>query len=113
MHTAHEMSEWSAFSLHESLIDAVTANVVILNDEGQIIAVNDAWMQFADFNELGLEDYGLGLNYISICEGLNAPDASEARQGLRDLLAGEPGPFVQPPPYAIAFNLLTAWAEGR
>lgn len=93
MHTAHEMSEWSAFSLHESLIDAVTANVAILNDEGKIIAVNDAWMQFADFNELGLEDYGLGLNYVSVCEGLNAPDAAEARQGLRDLLAGEPGPL--------------------
>jgi two-component system NarL family sensor kinase len=93
MHTAHEMSEWSAFSLHESLIDAVTANVAILNDEGKIIAVNDAWIQFADFNELELENYGLGLNYVSVCEGLNAPEASEARQGVRDLLAGEPGPL--------------------
>jgi len=93
MHTAHEMSEWSAFSLHESILDTVTANVTILNDEGKIIAVNDAWMHFAEFNELGLENYGLGMNYISLCESLDAPDASEARQGLRDVLAGEPGPL--------------------
>jgi two-component system NarL family sensor kinase len=93
MHTAHEMSEWSAFSLHESILDTVTANVAILNDEGEIIAVNDAWMQFVEFNELSVENYGIGLDYISFCESLNAPDASEARQGVRDLLAGEPGPL--------------------
>jgi two-component system NarL family sensor kinase len=87
------MSEWSAFSLHESLLDTVAANVAILDDEGKIIAVNDAWMQFAEFHELGLEEYGLGLDYISFCESLNAPDAAEARQGLRDLLAGEAGPL--------------------
>jgi two-component system NarL family sensor kinase len=69
------------------------ANVAILDDEGKIIAVNDAWMQFAEFHELGLEEYGLGLDYISFCESLNAPDAAEARQGLRDLLAGEAGPL--------------------
>ncbi len=93
MHTAHEMSEWSAFSLHESILDTVTANVAILNDDGEIIAVNEAWMQFAEFNELPLENYGLGLNYLSFCESLDAPDAAEARQGLRDLLSGGPGPL--------------------
>ena len=36
-----------------------------------------------------------------------------SRDEVRAVLAGEPGPFVQPPPYAIAFNLLTAWAAGR
>ncbi len=94
MHAAQEMSEWSAFSLHESILDSVAANVAILNDKGEIIAVNDAWMQFAEFHELPMEDYGLGLNYISICEALDAPDAPPARQGLRNLLAGsEPGPI--------------------
>ena len=35
-----------------------------------------------------------------------------SRDEVRAVLAGEPGPFVAPPPYAIAFNLLTAWMEG-
>lgn len=33
------------------------------------------------------------------------------RDMVRAVLAGEPGPFVPPPPYAIAHSLLTRWAE--
>ena len=32
------------------------------------------------------------------------------RQEVRAVLAGEPGSFLPPPPYAIAHSLLTAWA---
>jgi len=32
------------------------------------------------------------------------------RAVVRAVLAGEPGPFLPPPPYAIAHSLLTAWA---
>ena len=39
MHTAHEMSEWSTSGLHEAILDTVTANVAILNAEGEIVAV--------------------------------------------------------------------------
>jgi two-component system NarL family sensor kinase len=93
MHTAHEMSEWSAPGLHASILDSVTANVAILNAEGEIVAVNDAWVRFAEFNALPVENHGLGLDYIAFCDGLGAAGASEAAVGLRDLLAGEPGPF--------------------
>ena len=34
-----------------------------------------------------------------------------SRDAVRAVMAGEPGPFVAPPPYAIAFNLLSAWIE--
>jgi NAD+ diphosphatase len=34
------------------------------------------------------------------------------RETVRAVLAGEPGPFLPPPPYAIAFTLLTEWAKG-
>ncbi|PVE59182.1 NAD(+) diphosphatase [Arthrobacter sp. TPD3018] len=33
------------------------------------------------------------------------------RATVRAVLAGEPGPFLPPPPYAIAHTLLTVWAE--
>lgn len=35
-----------------------------------------------------------------------------SREVVREVLAGEPGPFLPPPPYAIAFTLLTEWAKG-
>ena len=34
------------------------------------------------------------------------------RAVVQTVLAGEPGPFLPPPPYAIAHTLLTAWANG-
>ena len=34
------------------------------------------------------------------------------RDTVRAVLTGEPGPFLPPPPYAIAHTLLTAWAAG-
>ncbi|MCU6454275.1 NAD(+) diphosphatase [Sphingomonas sp. A2-49] len=34
------------------------------------------------------------------------------RDLVRAVLAGEPGPFLPPPPYAIAHTLLTEWAAG-
>jgi NAD+ diphosphatase len=34
------------------------------------------------------------------------------RDEVRAVMAGEGGPFAPPPPYAIAFTLLTAWVEG-
>jgi PAS domain-containing protein len=73
MHTAHEMSEWSAPGLHASILDSVTANVAILNAEGEIVAVNDAWVRFAEFNALPVENHGLGLDYIAFCDGLGGP----------------------------------------
>ncbi|KQT31810.1 NADH pyrophosphatase [Sphingomonas sp. Leaf412] len=35
-----------------------------------------------------------------------------SREDVRAVLAGGDGPFLAPPPYAIAHTVLTAWAEG-
>jgi NAD+ diphosphatase len=35
-----------------------------------------------------------------------------SREVVREVLAGGEGPFLPPPPYAIAFTLLTEWARG-
>ncbi|QBM74422.1 NAD(+) diphosphatase [Sphingomonas sp. AAP5] len=35
-----------------------------------------------------------------------------SRDDVRAVLAGGEGPFLPPPPYAIAYTLLKAWAEG-
>lgn len=93
MLTAHEMSEWSDASLHESILDAVAANIALLNAEGEIIAVNDAWAQFAELNGLSTDNFGLGVNYISFCEALGSAAATTAAEGLRGLLAGDTEPL--------------------
>ena len=35
-----------------------------------------------------------------------------SREDIRAVMAGEPGPFLAAPPYAIAHTLLTEWAKG-
>lgn len=45
-----------------AVIDALTAHVALLDELGGIIAVNDAWRQFADANGSRLPNYGDGLN---------------------------------------------------
>ncbi len=93
MQIAQQMSEWSDVGLYESILDAITANVALLNRNGEIVAVNDAWIQFAELHELQTAQYGVGVNYIEFCEGQNAPGASLVAEGLRALLAGGADPF--------------------
>jgi signal transduction histidine kinase len=109
MHMAHEMSEWSNSSLNESILDAVTSQVAILNGKGEIIAVNDAWIRFAEIHELTLENFGLGLNYLSFCDDQPLRNAAEAAAGLRGLLAGEANPFRLEYPLPLAAGEI--WAR--
>ena len=105
MLTAHEMSEWSDSNLHESILDSIGANIALLNGEGTIIAVNDAWVQFAESHGLSMDNFGLGTNYILFCEDLN----SLAAEGLRGLLAGDTEPVRIE--YEVPLPLGSMWAR--
>ena len=52
-------------SLAQQLIDALAANIAVLNRHGEIVAVNRAWRQFADSN--GGRGDGVGINYLDLC----------------------------------------------
>ena len=51
------------------------------------------------------EDDGITLDVNELEDAMWVPRAL-----VRAVLAGEPGPFLAPPPYAIAHTLLTEWA---
>ncbi len=112
MLTAHEMSDWSDFNLHESILDSIAANIALLNGEGKIIAVNDAWAQFAESNGLSMDNFGLGTDYISLCEGLDSCAATSVAEGLRGLLAGDTEPlrieYEMPLPVGSMWARMTA-----
>jgi len=52
-------------SLAQQLIDALAANIAVLDRHGEIVAVNRAWRQFADSN--GGRSDGVGINYLDLC----------------------------------------------
>ncbi len=53
-----------------SVIDALTAHVALLDGDGVIIAVNEAWKRFSDANGSRLPGYGMGSNYLGMLEQL-------------------------------------------
>ena len=75
-----------------SLIEALTGNAALVDQEGTIVAVNGAWRRFAAANGYCGADFGVGTSYIAAC-GNEAADASVfAREGVRVLwgvLGGE------------------------
>src|SRR5690606_17483114 len=75
---------------HQGTLDALTAQVAILDAEGNILAVNEAWRRFARQNDYADGECGLGENYLTACD---APEgegvAAEIAGGIRRLLDGE------------------------
>ncbi len=75
-----------------STLDAISANLAVLDAQGRIIAVNAAWRAFARRNGAGGSDAFVGVSYLDVCEKALASDEdrSVARvlTGLREVLAG-------------------------
>ena len=67
-------------------------NLAVLDEDGIIIFVNKAWCQFADANGLAWDDYGVGRNYLEVCElaeGGNAIEAHAALKGIHGVLINQ------------------------
>jgi signal transduction histidine kinase len=84
-------------SFLQSVLDALTANIAILNGDGLIMAVNASWRRFGDENGLSWPDYGIGRNYLAAmdaAEGDQSDDAHGAALGIRDVIAGRRAKFA-------------------
>lgn len=70
-------------------------NIVILDHQGNIIAVNDAWQNFAADNSNDpniTKKTGIGINYLEVCrmaKGNNSAEAKAVVKGITDVLAGK------------------------
>jgi len=82
--------------LLQSALDALSANIAVLDDSGTIIAVNASWRTFGDKNGLAWTDYGVGRSYLAVADSASgdcAEGAQEAAQGIRELLSGQRDQF--------------------
>jgi PAS domain S-box-containing protein len=68
-------------------LDSLSGQVAVLDERGVILAVNQAWREFA-FREGGTGDY-VGANYLSVCDSSDDELGRRAGEGLRDVLAGQ------------------------
>jgi diguanylate cyclase (GGDEF)-like protein/PAS domain S-box-containing protein len=88
---AQEELRHSVEAKQAAILNALPAHIALLNAEGQIISVNDAWRRFADANGLMNHRHGLGANYLHVCDFAKGDDSGEARDaaaGIRSVLSG-------------------------
>ena len=80
----------------QSTIDVVHSHLAILDENGFIMTVNKAWRQFADANNLAWDDYGVGRNYLAVCEfsvGDYAVEAPAAFNGIYGVMTNQQNEF--------------------
>lgn len=78
------------FSFTQSALDALKGHIAVLDQDGNIVAVNASWRSFADSNCFDTPSYGIGANYLTICDQTVGPERAEAQsvaQGIRDVIA--------------------------
>jgi hypothetical protein len=63
----------------------VRHHLAVLDEDGIIISVNEAWRKFADANGLAWHDYGVGRSYLEVCEFAEGDNAIEARTALEGI----------------------------
>ena len=77
-----------------SVLDGLSSHVCVIDDNGVIVTVNRAWLDFAAANGGSLSSLQEGANYLRVCEVAacaNSADAAIAAQFLallREVLAG-------------------------
>ncbi len=75
-----------------SMLDALPAHIAVVDERGTIVAVNESWRQFGVANRMRSTDFGVGQNYLAVCEGATgecAGEASTVAAGIRRVLRGE------------------------
>jgi len=79
-------SEWQS-----AILNALPPHIVLLNEAGKILAVNDSWRKFTLKNNLGVPRYGIDYSYIAISQKATGIDELSARQiarGIKEVISG-------------------------
>lgn len=88
---AQEHLRYSEAAKQAAIINSLPAHIALLDKDGVILSVNQAWGRFAGANALQNPNNGIGANYLEICElaqGTGTNEAQLAAAGIRSVLAG-------------------------
>ena len=80
------------FSSLQDLFDAIPGNNALLDAEGRIVLVNQAWRCVATDSQLSASSSSIGMSYLEVCDRAAAtdPTAAAVAAGLRAILKGGP-----------------------
>jgi PAS domain S-box-containing protein len=98
-----------------TILDALPAHTALLDSQGRIVTVNQAWQRFASANAKSGVVLGVGTNYLDACDSAAGDDAAigqHAAAGIRAVQKGETDHFSMEYPFHSATHqrwfLLTA-----
>ena len=103
-------------------LDALSAHIAVLDKNGIIIAVNQAWRKFAESNPPIKANIFEGANYLAVCDsakGVGSEGAKEMAAGIRAVIHGKEKEFLfeypcHAPHEKRWFNLsVTGFGEGE
>ena len=58
--------------LYKVVVNSISANIAMLDDQGVIVETNDAWREYARSNGMPASYDSVGINYLSICQVASA-----------------------------------------
>jgi PAS domain S-box-containing protein len=91
-----ELERQRLAAMQAAVLDAMPAQVALLDEDGAIVSVNAEWGRFGMSNGLRSVDFGIGENYPDLCDavrGDHAEDSRRAARGIRSVLDGQAQEF--------------------
>ena len=94
---AQDQLRLNASSRQIAILNALPASIALLDSQGIILSVNEAWQQFGRANAVHNPGHDIGVNYLTVCDkarGDNAAEASQAAAGIRAVINGRANSFT-------------------
>lgn len=80
-----------------AILNALPANIALVDSHGTILSTNESWRRFATANALHGPEFAVGENYLDVCERATGNCSEEARAtaaGIRRVLNKEVADFT-------------------
>jgi serine phosphatase RsbU (regulator of sigma subunit) len=84
-------------TLAKTILNSLSANIAILDENGVILETNDAWKNYATANKMKGPNDSIGVNYLKLCDatiGKEAKDAHRVAAGIRSVIKAETKEFL-------------------
>ena len=96
LQTAQDSLRLHDAARREAILNALPANIALLDADGFIVAVNESWRRFGASNGMRRAAADVGANYLDACRDAQGVDSEIARQvsdGLTSVLSGARATF--------------------
>jgi signal transduction histidine kinase len=77
-----------SYDVLKTAFDMPSACIGVLNPQGKLVVINEAWKQFSQRYAFGLAQDGMGSDYVAACNASLIPGGRAALSGIKDVVTG-------------------------